>query len=106
MRNFVRIFQPIVHARQLDSKQAVFSSLLRIRPVNPLSAKKPSAGTPFPADKPSPQKSAREADACARRRERDPAASERSARKPRQQLKRLSVDDENDFRSSALRRLG
>ena len=65
MRNFVRIFQPIVHARQLDSKQAVFSSLLRIRPVNPLSAKKPSAGTPFPADKPSPQKSAREADACA-----------------------------------------
>jgi hypothetical protein len=105
MRNFVRIFQPIVHAKQLDAKQAVFSLLLRIRPVNWLSAKKPSFTLALPADKPSPQKLARDQDPPSSRR-REPPAPDRSTRKPRQLFKSLAVDDENDFRSSSLRNLG
>jgi hypothetical protein len=105
MRNFVRIFQPIVHSKQLDLKQEVFSNLLRIRPVNFLSAKKPSSSQHhFAGDKPSPQKSARESDLSSKRREL--FSQDRSVKKPRPLLKPLAVDDENDFRSSALRKLG
>lgn len=102
MRNFVRIFQPIVHAKQLEAKQAVLSRLLRIRPVNCLSARKHSPGFALPSDRDSPQKSARELEPPRRK---DPVTSERSARKPRPQLRPLAVDDEQDFRSSALRSL-
>ena len=105
MRNFVRIFQPIVQSKQLDAKQAVFSSLLRIRPVNCLSARKPSTSHGLPSDRASPQRSARDREHEPPRRREPLAQPERSARKPRPQLKHLAVDDEQDFRSSALRRL-